>query len=140
MPTEYLRSAFDSVAGMGKALQGRVLHKFGSVRGVVAAGVQGLLSVEGVTPELAQEVWARLRKEFHAGEDDGADVDDAESGSEEEDPEEERGRDEKDGPRKGTAAKPVSGLRRLSSKVQAAPVPLASKSTTRARAHPRRSW
>jgi excinuclease ABC subunit C len=53
--------SLEDIPGVGPKKRAKLLHRFGGVRGVADASVQDLCTVEGVSPELAQAIYAALR-------------------------------------------------------------------------------
>ena len=54
-------SSLEDIAGVGPKKRAKLLQRFGGVRGVAQASVQDLCTVEGISPELAQAIYASLR-------------------------------------------------------------------------------
>jgi len=54
-------SSLEDIPGVGPKKRAKLLQRFGGVRGVADASVQDLCTVEGVSPDLAQAIYAALR-------------------------------------------------------------------------------
>ncbi len=54
-------SSLEDIPGVGPKKRAKLLQRFGGVRGVADASVQDLCTVQGVSPDLAQAIYAALR-------------------------------------------------------------------------------
>jgi excinuclease ABC subunit C len=54
-------SRIEDIPGIGPKKRAKLLQRFGGVKGVADASAQDLMSVEGISPELAQAIYLALR-------------------------------------------------------------------------------
>ena len=57
------RSVLEDIDGIGPVRRKRLLNRFGSLAGMRAATIDEIAGVQGVGPELAAEIFARLHSE-----------------------------------------------------------------------------
>jgi len=54
-------SKIEDIPGIGPKKRAKLLQRFGGVRGVAEASAQDLMSVDGISEELAQAIYLALR-------------------------------------------------------------------------------
>jgi excinuclease ABC subunit C len=54
-------SKIEDIAGVGPKKRAKLLQRFGGVKGVSQASVQDLMSVEGISEDLAESIYKALR-------------------------------------------------------------------------------
>ena len=54
-------SKLEEIAGIGPKKRAKLLQRFGGARGVADASVQDLMSVDGISADLAQTIYQALR-------------------------------------------------------------------------------
>jgi len=54
------RSVLDGIEGIGEKRKKLLLNRFGSVENIRKASIEQLVSIKGITPQLAKQIWGRF--------------------------------------------------------------------------------